>query len=206
MNKLHSKQCQVLVIKKEWLLKKLMFLFFLSALFALFALFSVQAIASNEKAIVCKQAYALCSAAKCIPDPRDSSHAICYCDNYQGMSAGTISCEQRKPSTDKMGVKHVVSTFSFNNDNLTGMTCPSGTVWANCVNAPCTVDPTDSKKSICSCPLVNKGETLVFGAKCDKHTCENYYWSGALTSSHNFLGDALAKEAGKAKPQFKMCQ
>jgi hypothetical protein len=203
MNNLRPKQAQAILRAKEnraiQLISSLLF-------FLMLALFSMQALAAAEKAIVCKQAYALCSAAKCIPDPRDSTHAICNCDNYDGLSAGTVSCDARKPSIDDMGVNHLVSTFSFENDALEGMTCPSGSVWANCVNAPCSVDPTDPKKSICSCPLVDKGETLVFGAKCNKHTCDNYYWSAALTSSHNFLGDALAKEAGKPKPTFKMCQ
>lgn len=161
--------------------------------------------APGKQAIVCKQAYALCSAAKCIPDPRDKGHAICHCDNYKGLSAGTVSCKKRKPYVDKMGAQHVVSTFSYKNNNLKGMTCPSGTAWTNCVNAPCTVDPTNAKKSICSCPVVRTGEIIVFGAKCNKHTCDNYYWSGALTSSHNFLGDALAKAKGEQRPSFKMC-
>ena len=160
----------------------------------------------ETKAIVCKQTYALCSAAKCTPNPRDNKKAICYCDNYDGLSAGTVSCEKRKPYQDSMGVMHVVSTFSFENDKLKGMTCPSGTRWTNCVNAPCTIDPTDSKKSICNCPIVATGEIIVFGANCNKHTGENNFWSGALTTSHNFLGEALAKAKKIAPVKFDMCQ
>lgn len=173
----------------------------------LLCLYSLQIQAQAvKKAIVCNQTYALCSAAKCTPDPRDNKKAICYCDNYQGLSAGTISCEKRKPYQDKMNVTHIVSTFSFENDGLKGMTCESGTRWTNCVNAPCTVDPTNPKKSICSCPIEKTGEIIVFGAKCNKHTCQNNFWSGALTTSHNFLGKALAKAKGIKPVTFDMCQ
>lgn len=173
--------------------------------FSLLALTSVFASAAKTP-VICKQAYALCSAAKCIPDPRHTHYAICDCDNFEGLSAGTISCKKRKPYTDPMHVKHVVSTFSFKHANLTGMHCPSGTVWSNCVNAPCAVDPDNAKKSICSCPLVKKGEVLVFGARCYKASCNTHFWSAALTEDNNFLGEALAKASpNKKKPSFKMC-
>lgn len=162
---------------------------------------------STPKAIICDQAYALCSAAKCIPDPARKGYAICSCATYDGVSAGTISCKKRKPYTDKYNVKHVVSTFSFKNIKKPNLVCPTGTPWTNCVNAPCSVDPTDPSKSICSCPIETTGPIFTFGGNCDTSTCSKAFWSGALLSDNNWLGKALADQTNnKTDPTLVMCE
>lgn len=136
--------------------------------------------ATNSKPIVCQGEYALCSAAKCIPDPRHNNYAICNCQVYKGPSLGNENCKKRIPFIDKDKLKHIVSTFSFNNDSNSAMLCPAGSPWTNCVDAPCIVDPTDPHKSYCSCPIEHSGVSLTFGGDCDTSTCQNSFWSGAL--------------------------
>jgi hypothetical protein len=63
----------------------------LSALISTFSL-----AASQAKPIVCKQEYALCTSAPCIPDPRHPDFAICSCVVEKGDSVGykgaTVKC------------------------------------------------------------------------------------------------------------------
>ncbi|MFT3742279.1 MAG: hypothetical protein QM752_06395 [Gammaproteobacteria bacterium] len=134
--------------------------------------------------IVCNQEYALCTSAPCIPDPRHSNYAICACVVEKGDSVGYKACEQRAPTQDHFKVRHIVSTFSFVQfSTKKSMTCSKGTPWTNCVDSPCTIDPMDSTKAICSCPIKHDQEFFTFGGHCDTSTCVTGFWSGATTST-----------------------
>lgn len=162
--------------------------------------------ATPATAIVCDQAYALCSAAPCLPDPRNPDMGICMCDVFDGPSAGLESCEKRKPFTGKDNAEHIVSTFSFKHVKSPNLICPSGTLWANCVDAPCTINPTDPSRALCSCPFSETGQVATFGGACNPATCKTAHWSAALTSTHNELGTALAAALpSSADTTIKLC-
>ena len=150
--------------------------------------------ASQTKAVVCDQEYVLCTSASCIPDPRHEKFAICSCDVEKGPSVGYKSCEKRKPKMKSFKVKQLISTFSFKQFNTKkNMTCPRGKPWTNCLDAPCTVNPLDNKKAICSCEIKHDQVFVTLGGTCDADTCSNAFWSGAMISSSTALRDSLLK-------------
>lgn len=169
----------------------------LALLITTFLMFNLSlSFANDATPILCKQRYALCSAAKCMPDPRNPKLAICNCENFDGYSVGLKSCEARAPKMDGK-LEMLTSTFSFRNKMDPVMNCPAGTYWTNCMDAPCTSDPTNPDKSICSCPIEQSKSSLVtFGGDCRTHTCENYFWSGALDASNSSFQETLAKKIG----------
>lgn len=151
--------------------------------------------AQNDKAIICDQKYALCTSAPCIPDPRHEHYAICSCDVEKGVSIGHTSCTQRIEKEKAFKVKQLVSTFSFKQfTTKKGMTCPAGTPWTDCLDAPCTVNPLDATKAICSCKIHHDQPFVTLGGKCDVDTCSNAFWSGSLNSSSAVLRSTLLKK------------
>ncbi len=161
-------------------------------IFLIVSLLMSASYASQTKPIVCKQEYALCTSAPCIPDPRHPNYAICACVVLNGNSVGYKDCKQRLPKQDPFNVKQVISTFSFEQfKTKKSMTCAKGTPWTNCVDAPCTVDPMDPTKSICSCKISHDQAYFTFGGGCDTTTCTTGFWSGATSSAGTLLRNAL---------------
>ena len=130
----------------------------------------------------CKQLYALCAAAKCIPDPKyPSNQAICQCRVFDGVSIGKSNCESRAPKQVNTTTQTVVSTLSFV-ELLAGfqvMHCEAGNPWTDCMDAPCTVSPINPKQAICRCPIMQGTKFITLGGRCNTKTCANAYWSGA---------------------------
>ncbi len=132
-------------------------------------------------AIVCEQAYALCTSAPCVPDPANPGKSICDCVVQQGKSAGFTTCEKRKPHLDQYQVTHLVSTFSFEQFAAKKMlSCAKGIPWSNCVDMPCTIDPENANRAICVCPLNATQAFFTFGGNCKSSTCATGFWSGAV--------------------------
>ena len=174
----------------------------------LFSVAAVALVASGYTAVekkikTCDQQYALCSAAQCIPNPENSDEAICFCVVKEGVSLGKIPCDQRIPFTDKQGLRHVVSTFSFGEAEKRVMTCPDGNPWTDCLDMPCTVDPLDPSKAICICKIKRSGSFVTYGGDCDQSTCKTGYWSGAEIESNaeftRFLTTALKLKQSPVK-------
>lgn len=155
--------------------------------------------------ILCNQPYALCSAAKCIPDPRHAGYALCRCDVYTGVSAGFISCQKRTPVTNKDHTQRIVSTFSFENSDNPSMICPAGTLWTDCVDAPCTVNPENTKKALCSCPIKNQSTIITFGGNCQTNTCNTGFWSGATLEVSSMLRNVLGRTLKSEQQENKQC-
>jgi hypothetical protein len=61
---------------------------------------------------LCRQQFALCTSAPCIPQPGNSKVAMCTCDVEDGPSVATVACDTVKPSTDEYGVRTVYSQYS----------------------------------------------------------------------------------------------
>jgi len=162
---------------------------------------------NNSTSQLCKHSYALCTSAKCIPDPNDPTKAICSCNVEEGESMSTASCRTLEPSVDENGIRTIYSTFSFKqfNEGRKGMKCPSGTPWTWCLNKRCTVDPADSKKAICVCDIIRTGEWMTLGGNCDASTCGTGYWSGATIKEVEDSGNFLIKELGLEHSPVKWC-
>ena len=152
-------------------------------LIGLLILCSASFAAADEKYdfIMCNQEYALCTSAKCIPDPRSpEKNALCNCQVFTGKSLGMTSCDKRKVKKINSGVKSLTSTFSYVQvPPKQMMQCPNGAVWTNCLDQPCIVDPTNPQQAICSCLIVTSGESVTYGGGCNTSTCHKAFWSAA---------------------------
>lgn|GEM_PF-1178834 len=144
---------------------------------------------------LCDQRYALCTSAACQPSPTDPSVSICHCFVQDGYSMAYGTCESRKPSGKRM-------SSSFSTQKLTSksaiMTCPASVPWANCLDAPCEVDPKDPSRAICQCPVVETGPSVIFGGDCDTAACTSAIWSGAAPPGLTQFGEALKEVGGTA--------
>lgn len=145
--------------------------------------------------ISCRQTYALCTAAQCIPDPRNPKYAVCACSKQDGDSMGYTSCALRKPYTDQSQVLHIISTFSLVNPaHYKGMECQSG-IWTNCLDQPCTVNPLNPKQAICSCPIATSGKFVTFGGHCNPASCSAGFWSAASATQVEQLLSSVRKKS-----------
>lgn len=135
---------------------------------------------------ICQQRYALCTNAPCRPSPHDPNTVICDCVVKEGYSVGLTPCARRAPRGTTL-----YSTFStaLVISGVRAMTCPADIPWANCVDYPCKLDPTNPDKATCACQLVRKGPSFTFGGDCNTRTCGKTIWSGAHT---NLGGPAVA--------------
>lgn len=155
----------------------------------------------------CKQQYALCTSALCIPNPGDPSKAICFCDVEEGPSMATVPCDTLKPSMDSHGIKTLYSTFSLEQfKEKKGMKCPEGTPWTWCLNKQCTVDPSNPSRAICLCDVMRTQTWMTLGGNCDTKTCEIGYWSGAALSDFNEGNLFLIEKLGLEKSPLKWCE
>lgn len=171
-----------------------------SLAFVVFLVISNAYAKAAPHAIVCDQAYALCTSAQCVPHPNDANKSICDCAVQQGKSAGFTSCAKRKPYVDQYRATHLISTFSFEQfAEKKSLTCPKGNAWSNCVDMSCTVDPQNPKHAICVCKLSAAQAFFTFGGNCANGTCSTGFWSGATRGPESdALRDALNK--GIANP------
>lgn len=161
---------------------------------------------TTGEGIICNETYALCTSAPCIPDPENPGKALCSCDVEEGMSFGKVGCSKRRSSVDKYGVKHLFSTYSFvQYKEKKTMWCPDGTPWTYCLDMPCTVDPADPKKAICSCDIKREGKFLTLGGDCDTSTCETAYWSGAPGDDTKAAMGILTKALGLSQSPDNFC-
>jgi hypothetical protein len=163
--------------------------------------------AGDAKNRLCNHEYALCTSARCVPQPGDATKAICFCDVEEGKSMSTISCDKLKPRTDDNGIRTVYSAFSLKQfqDGKKGLKCPSGTPWTWCLNKPCTVDPANPKKAICVCEVKRTGEAITLGGDCDTATCKTAYWSAAPLADFESASTFMTKALGLAKSPVKWC-
>lgn len=163
--------------------------------FALLLLFNSTFANTASQPIVCSQEYALCTSAPCVPDPRHPGYALCSCVVEKGESVGYKTCQQRAPQTNQFKVKQLLSTFSFTQfSTKKSMNCALGLPWTNCVDSPCTVDPMDNSKALCSCPIEHHQAFFTFGGECNTTTCASGFWSGATQASGILLRNALLKK------------
>lgn len=157
------------------------------------ALIGANYAAVAPKIIICNQDYALCTSAACVPDPRHANYALCSCVIEKGNSAGYTSCAKRMPKQGQFKTKYLVSTFSFEQFNSKkSMVCSKGMPWTNCVDAPCTVNPLEPNKALCSCAINYSQSFVTFGGECNVATCVNGFWSGATISTSHALRQALS--------------
>lgn len=147
-----------------------------------------------KKPTVCHQEYAICSSAQCIPDPRHKGFALCACHVENGANAGYSSCEQRKPVLNQDNTTRLLSTFSlFQVGEKKSMSCSKGYHWTNCLDSPCTINPMDRTKAICSCPVVHNQAFVTFGGDCNMKTCATGFWSGATKTQSEELRNTMQK-------------
>jgi hypothetical protein len=151
---------------------------------------------------ICQQKYALCTNASCRPDPHNPKIVICDCVVEDGYSVGLTSCPKRAPHGTTL-----YSTFStaLVSGNVRAMTCGAAVPWANCVDAPCELDPNDRTKATCQCPVVTTGPSFTLGGDCNTGTCGKTVWSGAHTNLGGPQVAAAMKRLGQPLATPKPC-
>jgi hypothetical protein len=157
--------------------------------------------------VICEGRYVLCTSAPCVPDPRDpNTIAICLCEVNEGKSFSMKSCPERTPRSDQNGVEKLISTYSFAEaPTKPVMVCPSGKPWTDCLDKPCTVDPLDPLKAICSCDIKRTSRFVTYGANCNGITCNTGFWSGATVEAFVSATEILGKALGLEKSPATFC-
>jgi hypothetical protein len=179
----------------------------LTIVMLLFAAFS-QAQPAHAENYLCRQQFALCTSAPCIPQPGNPKIAICTCDVQDGANLATVACDTVKPSTDANGIRTVYSQFALNQfqQGKKSLKCASGTPWTWCLNKQCTVDPANPKKAICACDVLRTGEWATAGGNCSTATCNTAYWSGAPLNDFSDGTNFLMKNLNIKKDPVNWCK
>lgn len=155
--------------------------------------------------IICKQQYALCASAACIPDPAHPSLGICLCSVQNGYNIGYSNCQHRLPIVDKYNVIHLISTFSFRDMyNKKAMNCKHSP-WTNCLDKACVIDPSNQNRALCSCPIMPPSEFVTFGGNCDLNTCNTGFWSGNTIENANTLRSVFNQSTTESMPENAAC-
>lgn len=157
---------------------------------------------------LCAHRYALCTSARCVPQPDNPTNTICYCDVAEGLSMSTVPCCQLLPSFGPCGVGLIYSTFSLQQlmEGKKVMKCPGTTPWSWCLNKPCTIDPCDPTKAICMCDVMHTPEDwITFGGSCDTATCKSAYWSGAAITDFNEGVGFMIKQQNLTESPARWC-
>jgi len=138
-------------------------------------------------ATMCNGTYALCIKAPCLKE-RDANNLYpCGCIMQTGWNMGPNTCDEREAQ--------LTSTYSNNfNDGSRTVSCAAPTDWAWCYGAKCEVDPNDSTKAICKCPMITSGTVILVNQdKCkEKSTICRMLWSGAAPAESKFANDYYA--------------
>jgi hypothetical protein len=152
------------------------------------------------------QVFALCSYAPCRPIPGDPTKALCDCEVFDDVAVGNLSCGARMPQPGPYGLTQVFSAFSLIEIPARPlMTCPAGTVWTQCLDAPCFVDPTNPNKAACTCQVQTTETAQTYGGNCDTATCATSFWSAATPAQVQGGIDAIAEYLGIEPPQNRVC-
>src|SRR5262245_33624550 len=152
------------------------------------------------------QLFALCSYAPCRPIPGDPTKALCDCKVFDDVAVGNKTCEQREAQPGPYGLTQVFSAFSLIEIPARPlMTCPAGSVWTQCLDAPCFVDPTNPDEAACTCEVQTGGTAQTYGGDCDTATCATSFWSAATPAQVQGGIDAIAEYLGIEPPRNRVC-
>jgi hypothetical protein len=163
-----------------------------------------------DQAVFCRGYYALCIKALCDPATKASGNVSCSCIVENGWSMGPAACTNagRSQTTPPPAGAQLMSTYSnyFNTCDQT-LSCPSGTTWAWCYGAPCTVDAKDPSRANCTCPLrTSAAKTL--GGGCYPPAC-SAIWSAATPAADAFANrhyyEFLTKKGVTVPPPAVAC-
>jgi hypothetical protein len=163
--------------------------------------------AAGAEPRVCDGQYALCTGAPCVPEASDPDKAVCFCSVEEGKSMATEPCETLKPGVQPNGLRTVYSTFSLDGSiaGQPSMRCPAGTLWTQCMNKRCVVDPAHGDRALCVCDVIRSGAWVTTGASCDTATCKTFYWSGATPEQHDGGVALMTKAQGLAQDPTTWC-
>jgi hypothetical protein len=159
--------------------------------------------------------FVYCGPAICKPN-NDGTTATCEgCYQLVGENAGTLSCEARKPKGDNF-----ISSFSARKEIVKGhkkqplVFCKanehSDTVYADCLDAHCTITDEKTRAASCQCKLIEmrqEGESFATEARscATPDRCnapKGYVLNGAPTPLVLPLLAAIEKTTGQAKSEL----
>ncbi len=155
---------------------------------------------NSPKFIVCESTYALCTGAPCTPIPGDAQDVSCACIVQTGYSAGLTQCQP--PTFTPDGGLQVLSRYF---PIRSYASCSNSRPWANCLDFPCIVDPTNSLVATCTCAVEqNQGAYIAVNHEdqYDAASCTTGILSSATLTAANGL-TAFLKHNSKLPP-FKV--
>lgn len=131
------------------------------ALLMLFLCAATPAAAQNQ---ICFGKFALCTTAKC--EPTSDGQYSCACNVMTDYSLGGQPCQTQPTWDPNNGQLKIISRYypmvSY------GICPPPQSIqkinWANCVDAPCDVDPNNPGAATCTCPKATQTLPYVVGA------------------------------------------
>jgi hypothetical protein len=142
---------------------------------------------------VCESTYALCTTAACTPIAGKEDTVSCACNVETGYSLGLKPCQQEVETSEG---KQIVSRYY---PIKSYVACDNDRPWANCLDSPCIVDPSDPSKAACACSVVkDQGPYLVVTDTYEASTCTTDLWSSATVTSATQVTDFL-----KTNPDLK---
>jgi hypothetical protein len=181
------------MFKKNILKKKYFYIFLFIIFIIFFGIFIFNILVNNntDDIVKCNMKFALCPAAKCVPNPYDNSKAYCFCDvvNGKNYSFNNNNCNNINPYYNEFGEEIIFSDFSpiIKKMGYHNETCPPDTINLNCMNKICSVYPNDPSKALCICDKTdNKGINWVtYNKNGESKTCN--YQSGSTSQQHDKL-------------------
>lgn len=168
----------------------LLFLWLILTSIVIGCLIYILNIIRKPRVIKCNQQYALCPAAKCVPDPiyNNIAYCNCYVENGVNYSYGNKTCSELSPRFGTHGEQYIYSTFSpiIKSLGFKRITCPSKNTNLNCMNQICSINPNNTNQAICRCKNTNNnGSSWNAWVKSDS-SC-NY-----ISGSSNTMTDSLS--------------
>lgn len=189
-------------MKKDYLntLRKNLVLVF----FTIFLTFSPKLTLAADP-YICKSQYALCTTAKCSPIPGQAGLSLCFCKTETGYSVGEKPCKEAETTPE--GYTAINSRYYPIGSYVS---CSNARPWANCLDSPCIIDPSDPSKAVCTCPIVkDQGPYIIVSDTCNKSGCESGLTSSATVKSGDEL-DAYIRSSEHAKdlpaPEKVLCK
>jgi hypothetical protein len=149
---------------------------------------------NSAEYIVCESTYALCTTAPCEPIAGQEGTVSCACEVKTGYSLGEKPCQAERDTAEGKEIKSryfPIKSYAI---------CANDRPWANCLDSPCIVDPSDPSKATCACPVEkDQGPYVVVTETYDASTCTTSMWSSATVVDANQVTDYL-KTSSELKP------
>ena len=152
--------------------------------------------------------FALCTTAECKPDPADGTKMVCECNVASGPNWGKSSCESRVLkenslvatfSTQEAGPPLYSKVLKCPHETMLGKKDPAVKAWADCLDAPCTLNSDRPTKATCSCKASTATPWGTLGGACQAAGCDKHYAGFAHRPGNAVSNRGTVQEAERSR-------